>query len=409
MDYLNYNAGAPPYLGISEWCQGQMDENYKTSKSSLLSQLNIDGHISIDLCKGSLQNKGQGFGLVHLGESMTLILQLTNESNLSFADMAFHLELQTSTQRTSLLTKESLQCPTLESLEYEIPLEVKELGAHVLSCSVSMKGLSDSSPKLCRRFFKFNVVSPFQLKTKVNEAMGDRVFVEAQLINVSPAMATFSPEEVKFDPSEDYKVGIIRTADISNSLDAMSLDENSGNYRLLTTLKPRCSYLFVFQLQTFSSESIPKEDLGKLDIRWRIPESGDYGRLQTGQIKRKPVVVDTVGLECRPKGQLKLNEAQGLVFTLKNNSPRIISNIRIGIDEEACFNVESLCSMVPSGIAQCDLPELLPGESRRLELCVIPVQCGMVTCKDFWLQFTDNEVSHRYPREFQFFILYETV
>ena len=81
--------------------------------------------------------------------------------------------------------------------------EVKELGTHILVCEVSY--CAPNKPKLnFRKFFKFNVMKPLDVKTKFYNAESEDVFLEAQVQNIT--VGPLCLEKVGLDPSPMFKV-----------------------------------------------------------------------------------------------------------------------------------------------------------------------------------------------------------
>ncbi|KHJ75940.1 hypothetical protein OESDEN_24441, partial [Oesophagostomum dentatum] len=88
----------------------------------------------------------------------------------------FQCELQTNSQRVSLTS--NVQDVVLEpskSSGHIITHEVKEIGQHILICSVNYKTSSDEKMYF-RKFFKFPVGKPIDVKTKFYNAEVNFVF-----------------------------------------------------------------------------------------------------------------------------------------------------------------------------------------------------------------------------------------
>ena len=70
-----------------------------------------------------------------------------------------------------------------QSIDHVLNHEVKELGTHILVCEVNY--LAPSSGKMnFRKFFKFSVLKPLDVKTKFYNAENDDVFLEAQVLRM---------------------------------------------------------------------------------------------------------------------------------------------------------------------------------------------------------------------------------
>ncbi|ORZ15519.1 hypothetical protein BCR41DRAFT_306088, partial [Lobosporangium transversale] len=110
------------------------------------------------------------FGNIYLGETFTSYICANNESAHPVRDVILKAELQTSTLRFALsdtLTGKHIQL--LESgktNEIIVSHEIKELGTHILVCSIQYTTL-DGQQKSFRKFYKFQVMNPLSVKTKV--------------------------------------------------------------------------------------------------------------------------------------------------------------------------------------------------------------------------------------------------
>ncbi|KIH59496.1 hypothetical protein ANCDUO_10268 [Ancylostoma duodenale] len=107
---------------------------------------------------------------IYLGETFTFYMNVVNESDQKVTDVSVKCELQTNSQRVNLTS--SVQDVVLEpsnSSGHIISHEVKEIGQHILICSVNYKTSSDEKMYF-RKFFKFPVGKPIDVKTKFYNA-----------------------------------------------------------------------------------------------------------------------------------------------------------------------------------------------------------------------------------------------
>ncbi|KAJ1560591.1 hypothetical protein HK405_006571, partial [Cladochytrium tenue] len=321
------------------------------------------------------------FGSIYLGETFSSYLCVNNESSAAggarVTDVAIKAELQTATQRLTLAdttssaaavaaagtgadaTSAAAATPTSlapgESAEFLVHHEIKELGIHILVCSVhytpttssdstpaGTAAAADSAPQppaarqFFRKFYKFQVLNPLAVKTKVNSLLAPdaagRVLLEAQVQNVSGSPMFL--DRVAFDPNPlfvhaDLAVLAVDDDDNDNDNDAAAADGDHpaaaatrsvfGPSRLLANLDTR-QYLYLLTPRpaataiaaaattttttksttdsvTASAAADPAgggdpflartaPTLGKLDIAWRSA-LGQLGRLQTSQLARK--------------------------------------------------------------------------------------------------------------------------
>ncbi|EYC08021.1 hypothetical protein Y032_0068g254 [Ancylostoma ceylanicum] len=110
------------------------------------------------------------FENIYLGETFTFYMNVVNESDQKVTDVSVKCELQTNSQRVNLTS--SVQDVILEPSQSSgqiITHEVKEIGQHILICSVNYKTSSDEKMYF-RKFFKFPVGKPIDVKTKFYNA-----------------------------------------------------------------------------------------------------------------------------------------------------------------------------------------------------------------------------------------------
>lgn len=299
---------------------------------------------------------GRDCSLVHLGEALHLSL-----SNLVEQTGELMVELQTTSKRIPLIEQN-----ITKQDKVSFGWEVKELGAHIITCSLSNPF---APPK--RAFFKFNAVVPFQLRTKVNDRLpGKLLLVEAQLSNVSTA--TFAIDSIAFIPAQDGAI-----VKLPYSL------EDSSYKNVNFKLGPRCSYQFVFELGHI--EHVGGTELGKMDIRWRTDE-GDTGRLQTGAITGpSSSITPPLSLHLH-HDPLRLHHPTKIHAKIVNNTPRQLSAISLALE---------LGALVPIGV-RVGLDHLPAGQEASFELAALPVKPALAETR-FILSYTDEWVKHSLP------------
>lgn len=289
------------------------------------------------------------FGNIYLGETFSSYLCINNESGATVQDAGIKAELQTASQRltladtvTSILPSSSSSSPSppvvtsssllpSQSAEFLIHHEIKELGIHILVCSVHYS--VGAERKYFRKFYKFQVLNPLAVKTKVNTLQDGRIFLEAQVQNVSGTPMFL--ERLGFEPSglfsfTDLTVVKERKAAASSAMLKEATDSTVAASKTATssslststpTPTPRSvfgmskhlanqdtrQYLYLLEPKSPTdpiSRSTPT--LGKLDIAWRT-QLGQHGRLQTSQLSRKvqqpePFEISVVSVETEETG-----------------------------------------------------------------------------------------------------------
>ncbi|XP_041085228.1 trafficking protein particle complex subunit 13 isoform X1 [Polyodon spathula] len=259
---------------------------------------------------GEMLTLPQNFGNIFLGETFSSYISVHNDSTQIVKDILVKADLQTSSQRLNLSASNSAVSDLNPEccIDDVIHHEVKEIGTHILVCAVSYT--TQTGEKLYfRKFFKFQVLKPLDVKTKFYNAesdlssVTDEVFLEAQIQNI-----TTSPmfmEKVSLEPSIMYNVTELNTVSTgeegASTFGKMSYLQPMDTRQYLYCLKPKPE--FAEKAGVIKGVTV----IGKLDIVWKT-NLGERGRLQTSQLQRMApgygdvrlsleLIPDTVNLE----------------------------------------------------------------------------------------------------------------
>lgn len=129
-----------------------------------------------------------------------------------------------------------------------------------------------------RKFFKFHVYKPLDVKTKFYNADTDEVYLEAQIQNITAGLICL--ESVELESSESYTAQSLNT-----------LPNGESVFKAKNMLDPQNSCQFLYCIKPLPAlVKDPKalklaNNIGKLDIIWRS-NLGERGRLQTSQLQR---------------------------------------------------------------------------------------------------------------------------
>ena len=108
------------------------------------------------------------FGAIQLGETFSSCLSVNNEASQAIEGVTLRVEMQTATAKTMLAEYADHQLAAGDTLEKVVHHEIKELGQHVLACTVSYRppaghpihtgnGAQDPHVQSFRKFYKFVV------------------------------------------------------------------------------------------------------------------------------------------------------------------------------------------------------------------------------------------------------------
>ncbi|GAC93255.1 hypothetical protein PHSY_000819 [Pseudozyma hubeiensis SY62] len=323
------------------------------------------------------------FGTLFLGETFRTYLCVRNESSTAVREPSLRVEMQVGASeeagRWHQLAHVILPTPTRYSpnpegeddqgtprweldpgsaLETSLGYDIKDLGPHVLVCTVGYKsphtqpdGQVTWVERNFRKFYKFSVDrSPISVRTKVHQPryasslhhpegkVRDRVELEVQVQNVGASEAGLVLNGLTLKPAPGWEW---------ESVDRPEGDEGmwiqSGSNEILADGDVR-QYLFRLmpEKEVVLTEEVLKggidlgmsaeglvmrgDPLGHLDISWRMA-LGEPGRLQTSQLVRRrvvspPVVVDS---GTASQGTFSLNPRLKTRLTLQ---PRTLEKLR---------------------------------------------------------------------------------
>ncbi|XP_075581866.1 trafficking protein particle complex subunit 13-like [Pelecanus crispus] len=119
------------------------------------------------LMLGEILTLPQNFGNIFLGEMFSSYISVHNDSNQVVKDILVKADLQASSQCLNLLASSAAvaelkpDCCTDDVIHHE----VKEIGTHILVCPVSYT-MQTGEKMYFRKFFKFQVLKPLDVKTK---------------------------------------------------------------------------------------------------------------------------------------------------------------------------------------------------------------------------------------------------
>ncbi|XP_072949239.1 trafficking protein particle complex subunit 13 [Epargyreus clarus] len=307
----------------------------------------------------------QSFGNIYLGETFSCYVCVHNETTQPVQSVSIKADLQTSSQRIPLSTQQN-QSPVMldvdETLSDVIHHEVKDLGTHILVCEVTYMSNYNTLASF-RKFFKFEVMKPLDVKTKIYNAESDEVFLEAQVQNITSGPIIL--EQVSLEGSHQFAV-----KSLNEDGDGQSV---FGDVTLLQS-QESCQYLYCLTPKENVSQQIKlmaaARNIGKLDIVWRS-NLGEKGRLQTSQIQRmSPDYGDIrVTYENLPS-KVTVDEPFNFNCKIVNASERTLDLI---------LKLRSLqnSSLLWCGISNRKLGPLEPGNATYVNLTALPINTGL--------------------------------
>ncbi|XP_033210582.1 trafficking protein particle complex subunit 13 [Belonocnema kinseyi] len=333
----------------------------------------------------------QSFGNIYLGEIFSSYLCVHNGSSQLVTNITVKADLQTSTQIIPLSNhkEEIKELPPNRTIDEVIHHEVKEIGTHILVCEVTYTPANSSGqPQSFRKFFKFQVVKPLDVKTKFYNAESDEIYLEAQIQNLTAGPICL--EKVALESSHLFTVTSLTKNEKDESIyGKVNLLDSGFSRQYLYCLKPQPSLLKDPKMMHNAT------NIGKLDIVWRS-NLGERGRLQTSQLQRMaPDYGDLrVTLKDIP-ADIHLEEPVNFKCHVVNTSERSM---------DILVSLQSNSSIAWCGISDTMLGPLKPGDSIYISLCLIPLDSGLITIAGLQLMDTFLKRVYDYDDLAQIFV-----
>lgn len=327
----------------------------------------------------------QSFGSIYLGETFSCYVCVHNDSSDTVSSIVLKADLQTTTQKLSLINEETAESlKPKQTLDEVIHHEVKEIGTHILVCEVMyLNRLS------FRKFFKFQVLKPLDVKTKFYTAESDDVYLEAQIQNITAGPICL--EKVTLESSDYFKVSDLNKIEGNLSVfgDINILDKDASR-----------QYLYCLSRQQDSFNNLKtKNDLinvGILDIVWRS-NLGERGHLQTSALQTMHADRGDVRLSVIELPNIVFLE-KPFQFTCKisNISDRAIS---------VTMYLEEMKNLIWCGTSGIVLNKILPAECAEVKLHLIPLDIGLQEISGIKLKDISSQQLYEFDNLAEVFVL----
>ncbi|KAG0428360.1 hypothetical protein HPB47_024646 [Ixodes persulcatus] len=321
---------------------------------------------------GSFLMLPQSFGNIYLGETFSCYMSVHNDSEHTVRDVSVKAELQTDSQKVFLTGKSEgtavPELPPKSSIDEVIHHEVKDINTHILVCTVNYS--SHTGEKLhFRKFFKFQVYKPLDVKTKFYNAESDEVYLEAQLQNITSS--PISLEKVALEPSQHFNVCQLNScADGQSIFGQVNFLNPHDTRQYLFSLSPRVADAAVAPTASDKRSRSGITSIGKLDIVWRSV-MGERGRLQTSQLERIAPGYEDIRLTVdSAPSSVNLEEPFEITCLVTNTCQRTMDLVLM-LDNSATSG------LLWQGTSGQSLGKLEPQTSLRIKLEAVPFRTGL--------------------------------
>ena len=328
----------------------------------------------------------QAFGNIYLGETFSSYMTVHNGSSMDVEGVQLKAELQNGTQKVSLtpvVVRGGDVLKPNESLDQIIQHEVKEIGTHLLQCTVDYTNATTGEPMQFCKYFKFQVYKPLDVKTKSYNAENDEVLLEALLQNITSNPVTLA--KVSLEPSPHFQVTPLNQNDSGESI-----------FGQVNLLNPQDSRQYLFSLtpknrapqESKLKGTKPPIAIGKLDIIWKSA-IGEKGRLQTSQLERVATVFSDLRLVIEHfPSKIELETPFTISCTIFNTSERTL-DLTVSLD-----NQEGLMWLESTGY---ELGQIQAHSKMSKDFALIMTRCGLQTIGG--IKFTESFLKRVYKFE----------
>jgi len=333
----------------------------------------------------------QSFGSIFLGETFTSYVIAHNESREKVTNIVVKAELQmkSADKARSMVLLSTADKPATAELAPEASVddivshEVKQLGVHILVCSVWYNTKEDER-KFFRKFFRFEVEKPLDIKTKVYNDENE-IYLEAQVQNIMSTPMFLN--RVQLQAAAAYTSTDLNQIEPPSGGAEKSPTASLGERQYLNSKDTR-QYLFKLSPKDENDPSLRTNTaLGKLDVMWRT-NFGEQGRLQTSQLSRKPPPVHNIEVKVLDApGEVRCGAGFAIKLAVKNWSA---SPMELSLKEEQA----KLDAILLDGKSGSSLGTVAPGGTLEMSLNLIAVSTGVHTVQGLSLYDRLTRTTH---------------
>ncbi|XP_055382573.1 probable trafficking protein particle complex subunit 13 homolog [Condylostylus longicornis] len=346
------------------------------------------------LAAGQFMLLPQSFGSIYLGETFSSYICVHNCANHPVDGVTVKADLQSNTTRISLPLNEKQNTPvtlnTEQTLDDVIHYEVKEIGTHILVCEVNYMTPAGFAQSF-RKFFKFQVLKPLDVKTKFYNAETDEIYLEAQIQNKTSGPICL--EKVELDSSEQYTVTSLNTLPNGESVfTAKNMLQPENSCQFLYCIKP------IPEIAKDMAALRVANIIGKLDIVWRS-NLGERGRLQTSQLQRNPIEYSDLRLKVvEAKNIVKIGEPFTFICRVSNTTERPM-DLSAKLDTKTRFGCDY------TGSAEFNIGQIDAGKYKDFPLTVLPAKLGLINISNLILSNTILKKPYKFDDFVQVFVV----
>ncbi|KAK0580053.1 hypothetical protein LWI29_035704 [Acer saccharum] len=335
----------------------------------------------------------QAFGAIYLGETFCSYISINNSSNFEVREVVIKAEIQTERQRILLLDTSKSAVETIRAggrYDFIVEHDVKELGAHTLVCT-ALYSDGDGERKYLPQFFKFIVLNPLSVRTKVR-VVKETTFLEACIENHTKS--NLYMDQVDFEPTQNWSATMLKGDELSDNNSQSSDRQIFKPPVLIKSGGGIHNYLYRLKMSLIDSAPVKVQGsniLGKFQITWRT-NLGEPGRLQTQQILGTPITSKDIELQVvEIPSVVGVNKPFSLLLKLTNQTDTEQGPFEVWLSESDSHGEKVV---MINGLQIMVLPRLEAFGSTEFRLNLVATKLGVQRITGITLFDKREKITH---------------
>lgn len=233
------------------------------------------------------------FGDIYLGELFSAYISVVNGlQDYIFSQISLSVRLQTANVTHDLYDSRAIKGePSItvarslnpnQSIDMVVQHTLGETGTHTLRVSVQYMDHKAGEMKPFKKFYRFNVLNPLQIKTICTD-MGDRYLIQCLIKNCTKSMLYLEDVSIS-SPQKDIEITGIMERNLTDCTDSDSLPVGRlMNPDIIPSLLTEDTYAFAFSAKKPLGHGQSIVSLGVPEVRW-CSCMGEHGYLRGDEV-----------------------------------------------------------------------------------------------------------------------------
>lgn len=331
---------------------------------------------------------------VYKGEMFRTCISLSHHARGTLTNVGVKIDMQTKTSKTLLLDatrpQDTFDFEFGQTKDYVVSHKLEETGTNCLVCCIHYSEMTPSGSQLktFQKFYKFEVLNPFAIKSQIH--LKEEVkLVEVTITSLIARVLTMEKVSLVGGPKVKF-----------TALDAaeMAADEGVELVDAITANEPLCgraqamkaqdvrTYVFMATVLGARAEQWTDEALLQLqlELAWRssVGESGSFttkladSKRILDQMQRPGSDFDLILLRAPAQVRLEVPFTISLLVRSRRDRP---------LEFRLKLIKEKMISILPCGLSNRSLGLIAPNGSKEVEITLIPLGLGLQKLTGFRL------------------------